>query len=103
MWKADDESTAYLLKILYAYLAKGYSVAEALRQAKLDYMNDAAVTSAQKIPGYWAHLRLIGTFEKSPANSGWILYLAIPGLFIALIAATKKGRLKFRRPVTKQI
>ena len=97
MWKADDQSTAYISGKLYAYLAKGHTIAEALRQAKLDYIGDMQIGPAQKLPGYWAHLRLIGTFEKSSQNNTWIWYLAIL-LVAGLIILIKKGRPNDRRP-----
>jgi len=90
MWKADDAATAYISGRLYAYLQKGYTIASALQQAKLDYLYDSHIAAAQKLPGYWAHFRLIGSFETTPGNYLWMVYVAA-GLFLSLLILKKKG------------
>ena len=83
MWKADDGSTAYVSARLHKYINKGYRIAEALQLAKLDYLDDQDIPSREKLPGYWAHLRLIGNFEKDSDRNPYIVYLvsfAILGL-----------------------
>lgn len=57
LWKADDESTSFILRRFYVYLRKGYRKSAALRQAKLDYLSSGTVN---KSPAYWSHLVLIG-------------------------------------------
>ena len=85
MWKADDLSTAYISEKVHFYLEKGYELTKALRQAKLDYLNDSNIASVQKLPGYWAHLRLTGNFEVRSANFNWIKYLSIISLFFLVV------------------
>ncbi|TDW97034.1 CHAT domain-containing protein [Dinghuibacter silviterrae] len=73
LWKADDGSTALILKQFHVYLEKGLSKSEALRQAKLDYIHSNAVYVS---PNYWAHLVLVGNTEaivggKSNAFGAW--------------------------------
>ncbi len=98
MWKADDLSTAYISGRLHRYLQKGYTIAEALRQARLDYLNDDAISPAKKTPGYWAHLRLIGGFEKPEQSYTWLIWLL--AIFSAGIttAITIKNRDRIQRP-----
>ncbi|MBC7915010.1 MAG: CHAT domain-containing protein [Pyrinomonadaceae bacterium] len=75
MWKADDGSTAYISARLHTYINKGYRIAEALQLAKLDYLDDQNIPSREKLPGYWAHLRLIGDFEKAPERNPYMVYI----------------------------
>ncbi|MGZ3766314.1 MAG: CHAT domain-containing protein [Mucilaginibacter sp.] len=99
MWKADDESTAYISGRLYFYLQKGFTVAEALRKSKLDYLEDPQISSSKKLAGFWAHLRLTGDFERHPNNHSWIFYASILLLICIASLVIKKGRLNnLRRP-----
>jgi CHAT domain-containing protein len=99
MWKADDESTAYISGRLYLYLQKGFTVAEALRKSKLDYLEDPQISSSKKLAGFWAHLRLTGDFERHQDNHFWVLYVAILLLISLIFIIIKKGRLNnLRRP-----
>ncbi len=93
MWKADDESTAYISGRLYFYLQKGFTVAEALRQSKLDYLEDPKISSSKKLAGFWAHLRLTGDFEGHPDDHSWIFYSSLLLLIIIAFILIKKGRL----------
>jgi CHAT domain-containing protein len=57
LWAVDDRSTATLMESFYDHLAKGSSVAEALRQAQLDFIRDYG-DKAQ--PYFWAGFEVIG-------------------------------------------
>lgn len=93
MWKADDASTAYISSKLHFYLQKGYSITRALQQAKLDYLNDDHISSAKKLPGYWAHMRLIGNFEVHADNHSWLIYVSVV-LLLFIIVITNQSRIK---------
>jgi CHAT domain-containing protein len=83
LWKADDKSTAEISGHLHQYIDNGESFADALQKAKMDYLGEA--TGRLRLPAYWAHLRLIGSFEQS--KSGNVIYLIIgSALLIAIIA-----------------
>lgn len=84
LWKADDVSTYRISEKLHYYLKKGKTPADALRLAKLDYLEDSEVPARLKTPAYWAHLRLLGTFEKSDSNIGNYVIVALA--FLALVA-----------------
>jgi CHAT domain-containing protein len=96
MWKADDRSTAYISGKLHYYLQNGYSISTALKKAKLDYLDDDAISPAKKLPGYWAHMRLIGNFKKQTDNSSWFIYLSI--IVAVCLIAIIKSRGVFKRP-----
>lgn len=100
MWKADDYSTAYLSKRLHIYLQEGYSVSAALQKSKLEYLHDGQISPSEKLPGYWAHLRLIGGFETQTNSSiSWVWYLPLALIILLIwIFITKKAALNSRRP-----
>jgi len=58
LWDISDLSTKKILENFYIKLNQGKSKSEALRQAKLDFIENASPT--QEHPKYWAHLVLIG-------------------------------------------
>jgi len=57
LWTADDTYTVVLMKRLYEHLADGVDKGMALRQAKLDLVNQFG---AQALPVYWAGFTLVG-------------------------------------------
>jgi CHAT domain-containing protein len=57
LWKADDYSTAEILKIFYTYLEAGYSKSLALKKAKLEFIRNNPV---YRNPAYWSHIILTG-------------------------------------------
>ena len=59
-WNVHDEVTARLMRRFYAYWAQGENAAVALRQSKLDLLNDAKVPYLHKLPYYWAALNYQG-------------------------------------------
>jgi CHAT domain-containing protein/Tfp pilus assembly protein PilF len=95
LWKADDASTAFIMKKLHYYLGKSYSKDEALQQAKLDYLNSSEVDDRYKSPFYWAHLELIGAVD--PAKEPQIPWLYIcAGVVVLLIFFYVLKRKKYR-------
>lgn len=58
LWSIDDKSTSQIMTYFYEHLAKGCDISNALRNAKLDYIKNAAVETAA--PFYWAGLTIIG-------------------------------------------
>ncbi|KAA3634621.1 MAG: CHAT domain-containing protein [Bacteroidetes bacterium] len=69
LWNASDASTKEILVSFYKNLEKGMTKAEAMRQAKLAYLETAPPT--YQAPYYWSHLNVIG-------ESGQIDVLSIP-------------------------
>ncbi len=58
LWKIDEKTSADILAKFYEYLSKGDAKGEALRKAKLHFIN----VNRGKLnhPYYWAGLALIG-------------------------------------------
>lgn len=67
LWKVPDESTAIIMQALYTHLRNGERKDEALRHAKLDYLNSVSEPE-QKRPYYWAGFVLMG--DPAPVYGG---------------------------------
>ncbi len=57
LWQASDRSTAMIAANMYKYLKKGYAKDDALRLAKLDYLDEDPL---HRDPYYWANFIFIG-------------------------------------------
>jgi len=58
LWSVDDCTTSEIMESFYKYLKKGNSKNQALRSAKLEFLNTAK--KAHKHPYYWATFVQIG-------------------------------------------
>lgn len=58
IWEVNDESSSEIISKFYYYLSKGERKDEALRQAKLDYLQNASPAFAH--PYYWAAYEVLG-------------------------------------------
>ena len=64
LWEVDDQSSSHLIALFYEYLAKGLSKDDALRKAKLDYLN--STDKIKSHPHFWAGFVSIG--NAKPVN-----------------------------------
>jgi CHAT domain-containing protein len=62
LWEADDRATASLMTRFYGHIAKGTPIAESLRNAQIDVLNDFGRDSP---PAFWASFSVIGDGTKS--------------------------------------
>jgi len=93
LWKADDLSTAFIMKRIHYYLQKGYAKDAALRAAKLDYIENSHIDEQYKTPAYWAHLVLVGdTMPLASSTVPWYLWVAIPVIILLMLIITLKKR-----------
>lgn len=65
LWKAEDKTTAYIMKKMHAYFRDGDSKDIALQKAKLDLLSDPGIAPNFKGPSQWAHLIFIGQYEPT--------------------------------------
>lgn len=73
-WTVDDAASAKLMDHFYRYLSEGLSKDEALRQAKLTFLEDASVQEAN--PFFWGNFVVIG--DVSPivdVRPVWVYWL----------------------------
>lgn len=85
LWKADDKSTAFILKRLHAYLQEGFAKDDALQKAKQDYLANRDIDDKYKTPFYWAHLLLIGDREPIRKSGFRVDVPVIVSLFLVLV------------------
>ncbi len=91
LWKIDEQASTILMDAFYAFLRKGMAKDEALRQAKLKYLE--TTKGRMLAPQYWAGLVLMG--DTSPVviepsrniHTWWLvagaaLALGVAGIFI---------------------
>ena len=92
LWKAADKSTAELTTSMHHYLKKGYTKDEALRQAKLDYLENAH--PLLRAPYYWANFVFIG--DPAPIYTSysfiWYLVIGIVIVFAVFLLIRKKTK-----------
>jgi CHAT domain-containing protein/tetratricopeptide (TPR) repeat protein len=86
LWKADDHSTAEIIRLFYQYLEEGNTKSRALQKAKLEYIRNNPI---YRDPAYWSHIILTGSpaalyKKKQPwiwaviaISCGTILFLTI--------------------------
>lgn len=76
LWNAHDETTANISERLYQYLRKGLPTDEALRMAKLDFLQ-SDLGNKYEHPYYWANFILIGKSEKiEDYTTLWLLIVS---------------------------
>ncbi len=104
LWPIDDRSTADLTSYFYEGLRQGLGKDEALRQAKLKFLESADVIKAN--PFYWAGLVSIGNPNPITMSGGNHLLIWMTGLVIfvlVLIFALKAKFLKGKKLVAESL
>ena len=85
LWKVPDQETKTIMVDFYRYLKKGKSKSEALRRAKLDYLDKTSDTEL-KHPYYWSGFVINGQINpikiKNALNPVIWIVLSICGLMI---------------------
>ncbi|GAB5526902.1 MAG: hypothetical protein Roseis2KO_47740 [Roseivirga sp.] len=90
LWTANDQSTATIISSFYEELSQGKSKSEALRNAKLKYLNEA--DGLRSHPYYWAHMVVNGNNNPVVKKNMLWIYLTGTLIFIVLIAVIRKVR-----------
>lgn len=80
LWTVEDKSGVDLMTIFYQNLKTGQNKTEALRQAKLDFLENADPLKAH--PYFWAGYVVIG--DDTPLFTNYKKYLIAGGVFIIL-------------------
>jgi len=93
LWPANDQSTATLMDAFYGYLSSGYTKDQALRQAKLDYLDQADPLTAH--PYFWANMVAVGDMRPLSSPSPSLSYVWAPlGLLFAVFLFFILGKRK---------
>ncbi len=96
LWEVEDESGTQIMSSFYRNLKKGKTKDEALRAAKLEYLESAGSRKAH--PHYWLSFVSIG--DNSPLYISYdyyffiLLILAFLGIAIDQVLRIKKARKK---------
>jgi len=84
LWSIDDASTSKIMKDFYHHLSNGQTKSQALRNAKINYLNTHSVSDAS--PYFWSSFILIGQDDILLSSSNpWIRYILIPILALVII------------------
>ncbi len=94
LWKVPDRETKDILVLFYKHLRLGRTKSEALRRAKLDYL-DNAEDADLKHPYYWAGFVLNGDSGTMDLGRNSNLYVA--GAFLMLFLLVLWGYSKSKR------
>lgn len=87
LWKIDEKASAHIMESFYANLLQGKTKDEALRQAKLSYLETAEGRTLA--PAYWAGLMIMGNMDPiaiEPQFNGW-RWVIILSMLLLLSAA----------------
>lgn len=82
LWSVNDNSSAKLMTGFYSFLAKGADKASSLRNAKMNYIQQASVLKSH--PFYWAGYVLTGS--NSPLYLSGTSYIPLAGLLLIVLA-----------------
>ncbi len=93
LWNVDDRSATYIMKRFYKNLKQGQSKSRALRDAKLEYLQNHSLSEAS--PHFWATFVISG--DTSPLQttsllSVYWLFLLIPTLIIVVFFYRKRKK-----------
>lgn len=101
LWKADDKAAADITSQMHRYLKKGYDKDEALRQAKLNYLQDPE-TRDLRDPYYWANFVFIGDPVPMYDNYNWVWWLVGGGIIVLFLGFILWGTGSGRKRVHRQ-
>lgn len=83
LWLANDRSTSTISQGFYKYLAEGLPKNQALRQAKLHYLNSADQLTAH--PYFWANMVAWGEMDALKQPSSYLRWLLLGVIGIVLL------------------
>ncbi|WPP52664.1 CHAT domain-containing protein [Catalinimonas niigatensis] len=95
LWAVSDRSTSELMQSFYQALSEGDSKANALRTAKLAYLEQADANTAA--PYYWSGFVLISNNQDVVESKFSVLYFLLPLLALILL-----GWLFFRQKIARK-
>lgn len=94
LWKVDERSTSEIIEAFYKNIDAGKPKDEALRLAKLDYINNTEGRTVA--PKFWAGLVLMGDASPIEISNGtplwqWLIIIACVVLGILLVLRLRKN------------
>lgn len=103
LWKINDKSTVKLMEYFYEGLSQGRSKSEALREAKLKYL-ESTDDDLLKHPYYWAAFVVSGDIEpiSNPVSNWWWMLIGL-GIFLLIVTWNFSNKGKDFRKVQLRI
>ena len=86
LWNADDQSTSQIMQQFFTALHEGYRKDEALRQAKLTYLNQTKSTQAH--PYYWAAFVQVGNSQPLERDDNFSIWWWLIGGSVLILVGT---------------
>ncbi|MFO7932494.1 MAG: CHAT domain-containing protein, partial [Bacteroidales bacterium] len=83
LWQVSDKSSSELMSSFYKYLKKGRSKQEAMRLAKIDYLENADDLTSN--PYFWSGFVVVGDGSPVYHKTGIIYWLLVVAIFIGTI------------------
>ena len=90
-WPVDDQASTQLMDYFYQYLSEGVTKDEALRQAKLSFLENANEQTMH--PFYWSNFVVVGNTDAVAESSSWGWW-ALGGVVLIVIVVIGVWRLK---------
>jgi CHAT domain-containing protein len=91
LWEVPDRETRDLMEGFYGYLQKGWAKDEALREAKLDYLENVK-DPALLAPFFWAGFVVLGDIDPLFHQSPIWIWLGLILLAVGVFFVWKKSR-----------
>ncbi|MCB0843366.1 MAG: CHAT domain-containing protein, partial [Bacteroidetes bacterium] len=85
LWQVDDAQTQVLMESFFANLKQGMDKDEALRQAKLSFLDSEDANH----PFFWASFVQTGSSAPFQTGNNWLLYSLFVGLFILVMGGIR--------------
>lgn len=85
LWNVNDNSTAALMSNFYANYKENEKPVDALRQAKLDYLQSKKISNNQKSPYYWAAFVYYGNVDIQEESAFYFYTLLFSVVGVATI------------------
>ncbi len=99
LWNVNDDAAAIITANFYQNLSETGNPSEALRQAKLNWINTPKASNALLLPYYWDSLIYMGKNQEIhlPTPKNWLTYSLITCLIILCVATYSFMRRKNRK------
>lgn len=97
LWSIDEKVSSEIITRFYEHLADGMPKHKALRQAKLDHLNNSSDELA--LPYYWAGMVLVGDVEpvEVGGSSWWPWAVGALGLVVVVLLWVRRRRKREER------
>ena len=83
LWQVTDKSSSELMTSFYRYLKKGKSKQEAMRLAKIDYLEEADDLTSN--PYFWSGFVVLGDSQPIYKKSGLAYWMIVITVFIGVM------------------